>query len=54
MDSSIIFALVLAVLFFGSITWLVIHSRLQETRERQDAQQPSPESKAAPGKLKTD
>ena len=53
MDSSIIFALVLAALFFGSITWLIIHSRLQETKDRKDAQQASPESKAAPGKLET-
>ena len=53
MDSSIIFALVLAVLFFGSITWLIIHSRLQEARSRRDTQQPSPENKVAPGKLET-
>jgi hypothetical protein len=30
MDSGIIVALVLAVIFFGAIAWLVIHARRQE------------------------
>jgi hypothetical protein len=53
MDTGMAFALLLTVLFLGGITWLIIHSRLQEKTEKQGPDQPPPESKAAPGKLKT-
>jgi hypothetical protein len=41
MDSTVIFAIVLAVLFFGAITWLIIHARLQERRRNETENQPS-------------
>ncbi len=34
MDSGIIFALVLAVLFFGGVIWLVVHSRKEGQKHR--------------------
>jgi hypothetical protein len=37
MDSQIIFALVIAVLFLGSIVWLIIYARREENkRKKQD------------------
>ncbi len=32
MNSEIVVALVFAVVFFGAMGWLVVHSRLQETK----------------------
>lgn len=32
MDSGIVFAIVLAVFFFGGISWLIIHSRNEEQK----------------------
>jgi hypothetical protein len=39
MDSGMIFAVALAILFFSTITWLVVYSR---RRERQDDRNPKP------------
>lgn len=39
MGTDIIFALVLTALFFGAITWLVIHSRLQRRGHARSEQQ---------------
>lgn len=33
MDTSIIFALCLAVLFLGAIIWLIVHARRQEREQ---------------------
>lgn len=52
MDIGIIVGLILAVLFFGSITWLIIHVRLQDRKSRQDEHQSASEDKPAPQKLK--
>jgi hypothetical protein len=48
MDSGVIFALALVVLFFGSISWLVIHVRRQDKKSKQEENQPAPEEKTAP------
>ncbi|HEY7915232.1 MAG TPA: hypothetical protein VIG62_25205 [Blastocatellia bacterium] len=53
MDTGMVFALILTVLFLGGITWLVIHSRLQNKKDAQGPDRPPPDGKAAPGKLKT-
>jgi hypothetical protein len=45
MDSGIIVALALAAMFFGAITWLVIHARRQERQARQAGAQPAPEER---------
>jgi hypothetical protein len=52
MDSGVIFALALVVLFFGSITWLVIHVRRQDKKSKQEEHQSTPEEKSAPLKRK--
>jgi hypothetical protein len=52
MDTGMVFALLLAAMFFGGITWLIIHSRLQDKEDGKGLDRPPPEGKAAPGKLK--
>jgi len=54
MDSAVIFALALAVLFFGGITRLIIRTRRQERAEREKAAQPAPAVKAELRKTGTD
>jgi cbb3-type cytochrome oxidase subunit 3 len=54
MDSAVIFALALAVLFFGGVTWLIIHTRRQERADRARAAQPAPAVKAELRKTGTD
>jgi hypothetical protein len=53
MDTGMVFALLLTVLFLGAITWLIIHSRLQNKKDEQGMDRLPPDGKAAPGKLKT-
>jgi hypothetical protein len=43
MDSGIMVALVLAAIFFGAITWLVIHARRQERQAVGARRQAPPE-----------
>lgn len=47
MNSGIIFSLILAALFFGGITWLIIHTRLRDKNRERGIDDPPPESKAA-------
>jgi lysylphosphatidylglycerol synthetase-like protein (DUF2156 family) len=54
MDSAMIFGLVLAVLFFGGITWLIIHTRLQERTDSQAENQASSVTKSELRKTGTD
>lgn len=54
MDSAVIFALALAVLFFGGITWLIIRTRLQERADREAVGQHPPAAKAELRKTGTD
>jgi hypothetical protein len=39
MDGGVIFALVLAVIFFGGVGWLVVHSRRSENEDASESQQ---------------
>ncbi|HEX8145990.1 MAG TPA: hypothetical protein VF591_02215 [Pyrinomonadaceae bacterium] len=51
MPTEIIFALVLAAVFFGAIAWLVIYSRLQHHRaDNAEQQHPAVAPAAAPVK----
>jgi len=52
MDSAVIFALVLTVLFFGGITWIVIRAR--QRIDTQTENQPLSMSKADQRKERTD
>lgn len=42
MDTGIIFALVLTVLFFGGLSWLVIHARKEAERDAAQLEQEPP------------
>lgn len=46
MDSGIVFALVAAVVFFGGIFWLVIHSRKQHQTHTMKTSIKPPESQS--------
>lgn len=44
MDSEIIFALVIAVLFLGGIIWLIVYARREENKRKKQADSKTPES----------
>jgi hypothetical protein len=54
MDPAVIVGLILAVLFFGGITWLIIHTRLQERMDSQAENQASSVTKSELRKTGTD
>jgi hypothetical protein len=51
MDTGIVFAVVLAVLFFGGISWLIIYSRKEDQKDPiqtgNNSSETQPKSRAA-------